>query len=314
MLFTLDFQARMPLSQLGKKLKISKQVAKYRIERLQKEKIIQGFYTDINASKLGLAIYLVYLKFHHLSPIQEKEFIQYLGKQRNVGVSVSLNGKWDYTFGIWAESIIHFKKAYYEIMRSYEKYVAQKTIMIETDFFYFKPRQIWNGQNSQIMMTGELEYRKLDQKDRIILSKLAQDARISLVDLGKSVSLSPHAVKSRIKTLEKDNVILGYRVMINYPLLKCLHYRVFLHIENATEQKERSIVEFLGSKKQVISVTKTIGYCELEFRAVIKEMQEIYDVLEELRSHYPEIKEYDLLAYYKFHSVLNYYPFTEEVR
>ena len=32
--------------------------------------------------------------------------------QENVGVNISINGKWDYTIDLWAPSIMHFKKYY----------------------------------------------------------------------------------------------------------------------------------------------------------------------------------------------------------
>ena len=48
--YALDFASRMSLTQLGKKVGISKEVAKYRLDNLVKKGIIKGFYTDINAS------------------------------------------------------------------------------------------------------------------------------------------------------------------------------------------------------------------------------------------------------------------------
>ncbi|MFC1801411.1 Lrp/AsnC family transcriptional regulator [Nanoarchaeota archaeon] len=313
LIYTLDFEARMPLTQLAKKLNISKQVAKYRLENLQKRNIIQGFYADINASKLGLAIYLVYFKFHHLTPDLEKQFIDHISKQNQVGVNVSINGKWDYCIGIWAESIIHFKKYYQKTMKDYEKYVKNKTVMIETDFYYFKPKQILQKkEDEQIIMTGELEQYQLDNVDEKILIELSKNCRISLVDLGKLTKLTPNGVKSRIKNLEKNKVILGYRVMINYPLLNFLHYRAFLHLENTTEEKEKKIIQFLKQKKSVVSATKTISYCELEFRAVVKDVHEFYVVMEELRNNFPDlIKDHESILYYKFHEALNYFPFSK---
>ena len=307
LIYTLDFEARMSLVQIAKKLKISKQVAKYRLENLQKKGIIQGFYADINASKLGTEIYLVYFKFHHLSPDVEKQFIKHMAKQENVGVSVSINGKWDFCIGIWAESIMHFKKYYQDIMKDYGKYIKSKTVMIETDFYYFKPKQLLEKNDKQIVMTGELEQYKLDKIDKKILIKLAENCRVSFVDLGKITGLSPNGIKSRIRNLEKNNVILGYRVMINYPLLDFLHYRVFLHLESLTEKKEHQIIQFLKQQKSVVSATKTIGYCELEFRSVVKDVHEFYLLMEELRNKF-DIKDYESIIYYKFHKALNYYP------
>jgi Lrp/AsnC family leucine-responsive transcriptional regulator len=312
-IYTLDFDARMPLSILAKKVRLSKQVVKYRLENLQKRNIIQGFYTDINVSKIGYAIYLVYFKFHRLLPEMEKKFTHHISKQESVGVNISVNGQWDYCIGIWAKNVIDFKLRYQKIMVEYEKYVKNKTVMVETDFYYFKPKQILEKKEErQLTMTGKMEEIELDRTDRNILINLALNARISLVELGQKIRLTPNAVKKRIKNLEKKGIIMGYRVMINYPLLNFLHYRVFLHLDYLTEDKEKQIITFLKYHKTVVSVTKTIGYCELEFRAIVKDIQEFYSLIEDLRNKFPDlIKEYESIVYYKFHEALNYFPFFE---
>src|SRR3989338_1819856 len=116
-MYHLDFNARMPLSQLAKKIGLSKQVTKLRLDHLQQKGIIQGFYTDINPAKIGYDIFLIYLKFQKLSLQKEKEFIAHLSGQEKVGVNASLQGKWDHTIGIWAENIYDFKDTYTKIMR-----------------------------------------------------------------------------------------------------------------------------------------------------------------------------------------------------
>jgi len=309
-IYTLDFEARMPLSQLAKKIGLSKQVTKYRLDQLQKRGIIQGFYTDINPSKIGFDIYLVYLSFHKIPPKEEKEFIVHLSKQERVGVNTSLQGKWDHTLGIWAQNIYEFRDIYNTIMEKWEHYVKKKTIMIPTDFFYYKPKQILEKkEQEQITMRGKREVVHLDEKDNIILTKLSENARVTLVDLGKLTKLTANGVKQRIKKLEKEDIILGYRVMINYPELGFLHYRVFLHLENLIEQKERSAIEFLKHNKTVISVTKAIGYAELEFRSIVKDVHEFYELIEQLRAKFPDlIKDYESILYLKFHESLNYFP------
>ncbi len=310
-IYELDFDARMSLTQLGKKVGLSKQAVKYRLENLEKRKIIQGFYADINASKAGFSIYLVYLKFHQIPSEKEKELIAHIGRQKYIGVNATIQGKWDYCIGILAESIIHFKNYYNEIMKDYEKYVKNKIIMIVTDFYYFKPKQILEkDDNEQITMTGELMHPDFDEKDKEILTFLAKDARMSLVDMSKKIDLTANAIKERIKNLEKNGVIAAYRVMINYSLLGFLHYRIFLHLDFLTRDLEKKIISFLKNQKPVISVTKTIGYCDLEFRAIVKDIHEFYVLIENLRNQFPEmIKDYESILYYKFHQNLNYFPF-----
>ena len=313
LLYNLDFNARMSLTQIAKSIGVSKQVAKYNIEKLAKDKIIQGFYTDINSSKIGQTIYLVYIKFQSISPLKYEEFIKQIEKQEGVGVNTSINGKWDHCIGIWAKTIIHFKKKYIEIMKNYEKFVKEKSVMIETDFHYFKPKQILNEKSEKVIeMGGDIEEYELDEKDKIILSLISKDARISLVDIAHKVKMSANAVKLRLAKLEKDKVILGYRVMINYALLGFMHYRVFLHLDSSTEELEKTITNFLKNQKEVISVTRTIGYCDLEFRAIVKNLQEYYDLIKKLREVFPtQIKDVEFIIYYKFYESLNYFPFVK---
>jgi len=311
LIYELDFNARMPLTQLAKKIGVSKQVAKYRLENLQKKKIIQGFYTDINSSKLGYEIYLIYFKFQNFNPKVEKEFIKHLSEQESIGVNASINGKWDYCIGIWVRNVVDFKKRYEQIMKKYEKFVKEKVIMIETDFYYFKPRRILESKSGvQVKMSEDITEFTLDDTDKKILSELSKNSRISLVNLSSKTKLTPNGVNQRIKTLEKKGIILSYRIMINYPLLNFLHYRIFLHLDDLTLEIKKKLINFIGNQKETSSITETIGYCDLEFRAILKNIQEFYNLIEKIRNEFPTlIKNYDSIIYYKFHQTLDYFPF-----
>lgn len=56
-LYQLDIDGRQTLSQLGKKISLSKQVVDYRLKNLVKTSVISEFYTVINFSKLGYTQY-----------------------------------------------------------------------------------------------------------------------------------------------------------------------------------------------------------------------------------------------------------------
>ena len=48
-LYELDLDARQPLTQIGKKVGLSKDVVSYRMKKLQDEGIIKNYYTVIDA-------------------------------------------------------------------------------------------------------------------------------------------------------------------------------------------------------------------------------------------------------------------------
>ena len=55
---------------------------------------------------------------------------------------------------------------------------------------------------------------KIDPIDRRILGELQEDARLSMAELGRRISLSPPAVAERVQRLERIGVITGYRAVV----------------------------------------------------------------------------------------------------
>ena len=71
-----------------------------------------------------------------------------------------------------------------------------------------------------------------------ILEVLEKDARTSPEEISKMLGMSPKAVKSEIKKLEKDGVILKYKTIINKEMAKDEHTDVRALIEvKLTPQK-----------------------------------------------------------------------------
>jgi Lrp/AsnC family leucine-responsive transcriptional regulator len=54
-----------------------------------------------------------------------------------------------------------------------------------------------------------------DKVDRAIVARLQRDGRIANVDLADAVGLSPSACLRRVKALEADGVIAGYRAEVS---------------------------------------------------------------------------------------------------
>ena len=59
----LDRNARQSNNQIGKKVGLSKEVVKYRVDKMIENKIIIRFHTVINYFKLGIVKFKLYLRF-----------------------------------------------------------------------------------------------------------------------------------------------------------------------------------------------------------------------------------------------------------
>lgn len=60
---------------------------------------------------------------------------------------------------------------------------------------------------------------EVESKDRLILSLLAEDGRMSYTDLGKAADLSTSAVHQRVKRLEQRGLIKGYGATVDHEQL-----------------------------------------------------------------------------------------------
>ena len=59
----IEMNARVSHAEIAKKVGLSKQVVKYRIERLEKEKVIQSYFAVIDIARLGYFPHIIYVKF-----------------------------------------------------------------------------------------------------------------------------------------------------------------------------------------------------------------------------------------------------------
>ena len=72
-IFELDNDARITTTKIGKKIKKSKQFVDYRIKRLEEAKVLSGYITVIDYSRLGYQSIRVYFKFHDITPEKQDE-------------------------------------------------------------------------------------------------------------------------------------------------------------------------------------------------------------------------------------------------
>lgn len=61
----------------------------------------------------------------------------------------------------------------------------------------------------------EKKIKSLDSIDIKILNELQRNGKISNIDLSKKVGLSPTPCLERVKRLERQGIIMGYRALLN---------------------------------------------------------------------------------------------------
>ena len=90
---------------------------------------------------------------------------------------------------------------------------------------------------------------ELDKIDRAILSVLSRDGRISMTDLARQVGLSKSPVTARVKRLEEEGIITGYRAELSARRLGLDHV-AFVEVR-LSDTREHALAQFNAAARAI---------------------------------------------------------------
>ncbi|EDM71686.1 proline dehydrogenase transcriptional activator, putative [Roseobacter sp. AzwK-3b] len=93
------------------------------------------------------------------------------------------------------------------------------------------------------------DHPELDRFDRAILGVLAVDGRISITDLARRIGLSKSPTQARLRRLEADGVITGYRALFD-PIRLGLDHVSFVEVR-LQDTREAALAEFNAAVARV---------------------------------------------------------------
>lgn len=95
--------------------------------------------------------------------------------------------------------------------------------------------------------------RNLDNIDLKILDEMESDGRLSIVDLAQRVNLTNTPCSERVKRLERDGFIQGFRAIINKDKLGLGHLTV-VQVSLAASASDNSMARFNQAVRQIEEV------------------------------------------------------------
>ncbi|GGD02288.1 Lrp/AsnC family transcriptional regulator [Aquisalinus flavus] len=111
---------------------------------------------------------------------------------------------------------------------------------------------------------------KLDQIDRKILHYLQENARITNADLAEKVGLSPTPCLRRLRRLETEGIIKGYRTEINREALGVgVTVVILVKLEKEDETSLRSFEAEISQRPEVMECYLVTGKFDYFMRVII---------------------------------------------
>ncbi len=300
--------SRIPLTQLSKKVGLSRDAVNYRIKNYEKNGVIQGYRTMVNMSKFGYKANHLFIKLNNPAKEVEQKILNKLIKYPFVRAIIKFSGNYDFEIAFITKDIDDLDKALTEIitdcagsLQDYELLTISKTFVAETfppNFSEYKLQKDFKKKPNQ----------KTDKKDIDILKIVSEDALLPLHEIAGKVKLSADAVNYRIKNMISSGVIMKFIPVINYTSLDYNLHTLLLNISGLDEEKEKILKDFLSADKNTLWAVKTIGRYNVLIYLLVKNIEDLQETVMNLRSLFPkQINHYETLIAYEEYKYI-YFP------
>ncbi|MBV7274564.1 Lrp/AsnC family transcriptional regulator [Clostridium thailandense] len=102
----------------------------------------------------------------------------------------------------------------------------------------------------------------MDSTDYKIIEILLEDGRMPMKELAQKVALSAPAVAERVKRLEEDGIITGYKAVVDYEKLG-KKINVLINVGMNVQRAEK-FMEFVKNENSIIECHHVTGpYCKI---------------------------------------------------
>ncbi len=294
LLFELDNNSRQSFSELGKKLRTSPQVITYRINRLKQEGIITSFLTALSTLSMGLPVIVkLYVQLSGITKSKEDEIFVYLLSNDHVNWICKTVGEFDLFTAVMVKDVQTFAEFKRNFFNSFGNFISQYEISF-MDKAYTLPRNyLLNKKPVEIKshLIHAHVANAIDKDDKAILRLIANDSRINVIDIAKSLNKNIKTIMVKLRNLENSGTIQGYRINIDRKKLNIRYYKVFMKIRSFEIQQYQRFINFCLAQPYLIHLIECIGKYEIELEMEMPGSEEMHALIKEMRNLYPNMIE-----------------------
>lgn len=289
-LSALTLRARATYSLLARELNLSRQMVKYHLDDLEERGVVEGYYAILNVVRLGYHYHRVLIRFGNVRPSTEQRIIEWFEQDPRVGWVVEHQGTWHAAIAVWTRTMFEFETFVDDMLTFAGSHIEDKLISYSMRIYHLKNKYL-RGENDDeaLIVGGDVEEVSNDKLDYDVLSILAKTARASYVEMGTQLDVDPKVIQYRIRRLMDQGVILGFNVKLNHNLLGFTMHKVFMKLTSISKADMDRLIGDLRKRSNVVCITKSIGFSDLEFECMVSSNEELNVTIKELRYSFPEL-------------------------
>lgn len=290
LLYELDKNCRVSDNQLAKKVGRSREAVRNRINKLQKEGIIQGFITSINPSKLGYMFFKLYFQLVN-NPKERERFYKYFKDIQGLYWFGGNDGVWDFHATLYAENVKEFNKLKNKLYTEFKDLIVKRDVGVLVNVRQYTKRYLLSNIKERLEPTvfaDDVVNNKIDDLDKNILNILVPNARINLVDLAKKTKSTVDIVRNRMKKMQENNIIMQYRIAVDHRKLGYELFKSFIYFNNLSEKDENKLFEYAKQNNNILYLIRQLSSWDIEIEIMAESYEEFNRIMDEIRLEFSD--------------------------
>lgn len=229
---------------------------------------------------------------------------KHLTNSKNVAIFYRTNGPFHIALAIWSKTVWEHEIFWLSFKNRFGEYLADYHLSVMTEYFEFSRSYLLPSKlEEKIIFTtiSKTKPESLDELDFRLLVFLSDNARASLVEIAKNLSISIVTARYRLKNLIAKKIIIGFRSIFNLRFFGREYYKVDLWFRKFDRAKE--ITQHILSHPSVVYTERSLVTSDLEFDVEIENFGKFIEMMDSFRAKFPEdirdYKYYSLVKNYK---------------
>ncbi|MBU0586620.1 Lrp/AsnC family transcriptional regulator [Candidatus Micrarchaeota archaeon] len=298
----LDINARISLTELGKRVGLSKEAVHYRIKQLEGKGIIKFYQTTVNAGKLNFFSFRFFIKLKGDTPVKREEILQFLERDDRIQAVFEAEGIWDIFIWVVTKNASDITEVWTSLLSEYRNYIMDTDISIYGRGVYMphwcimESREARHG--AKVFNSVRGEKLEIDQKDWMVLDALAANARASMRELAEISGMDARTFNERMKKMEKDGIIVSYRPVLGLDKLGIRYYKLHFSLQNISKEKFSELRNFICSHPNTVYFIESVGGWDMEAEVQVRTEEQFRDIISDTKDKFGEyIDEIEVFRY-----------------
>ncbi len=292
-LYTLEKNARASINELARVAGISKELARYKLHRLESEGVIKGYRVLIDTGRLGYTTYRIYFKLREADSQERQRIIRSIGDHPLVTAFALLSSSWDAGVAITVRNTQELH-AFWTYANQYRRHIKTVHFSIYQPLIQFT-RTFLNpdgNENPIVTSIGEHPPVAYDELDLSILKHLAENARVPLARIAKALDKPLQTIINRVKSLEQRGIIQGYRPLLDWKAIGYHYYKANITLRDTSKLKEMQ--QYAKQLPFIYQIDLCVPSYDLELEVAVRDHDHFLTIMDELHQRFPgTIEDYD---------------------